>query len=151
MWLRSKGCARRSERRLRTALRGRARHAARSASDRLWRRLAQGLSNNADVLVAGARRPIVGTVSMDNLTVDLGASTPAVDVAGSEAVLIGARGEQRITAEEVARRMHTINYEVTCGLTARVPRVYHRDGEIDGRAAYASIRRVALPAVRRER
>ena len=48
---------------------------------------------------------------------------------GSEAVLIGARGDQRITAEEVAQRMDTINYEVTCALTGRVPRVYHYDGE----------------------
>jgi alanine racemase len=96
-----------------------------------WRR---ALSNNADVLVAGERRPVVGTVSMDNLTVDLGEQAAAT-MAGAEAVLIGARGEQRITAEEVALRMHTINYEVTCGLTARVPRIYHRDGKIVGNAA----------------
>ena len=43
-------------------------------------------------------------------------------------MLIGAQGEERITAEEVARRLGTINYEVTCGLLARVPRVYHHDG-----------------------
>ncbi|MFZ1155929.1 MAG: alanine racemase [Solirubrobacteraceae bacterium] len=91
-----------------------------------WRR---ALSGNADVLIAGERRPIVGTVSMDNLTVDLGDAPNAQALLGSEAVLIGARGGQRITAEEVARRMHTINYEVTCGLTARVPRIYHRNGE----------------------
>jgi alanine racemase len=92
-----------------------------------WRR---ALSNNADVIVAGERRPVVGTVSMDNLTVDLGEDAEVRVPAGSEAVLIGARGGQRITAEEVAQRMHTINYEVTCGLTARVPRVYHCDGKI---------------------
>lgn len=91
-----------------------------------WRR---ALSDNADVLVAGERRPIVGTVSMDNLTVDLGDAPEADTLRGSEAVLIGGRDEQRITAEELARRMGTINYEVTCGLTARVPRVYHRDGD----------------------
>jgi len=90
-----------------------------------WRR---ALSGNADVLVAAARRPIVGTVSMDNLTVDLDGAPDARALQGSEAVLIGARGEQRITAEEVARRMDTINYEVTCGLTHRVMRFYHRDG-----------------------
>jgi len=90
-----------------------------------WRR---ALSDNADVLIAGRRQPIVGTVSMDNLTVDLdGAADPSA-LRGEEAVLIGARGEQRVTAEELAQRMGTINYEVTCGLTARVPRVYHRDG-----------------------
>jgi alanine racemase len=91
-----------------------------------WRR---ALSNNGDVLIAEQRRPIVGTVSMDNLTVDLGVDAQARGLRGSEAVLIGARGEQRITAEEVALRTNTINYEVTCALTRRVPRVYHRDGQ----------------------
>jgi alanine racemase len=91
-----------------------------------WRR---ALSGNADVLIAAERRPIVGTVSMDNLTVELGDAPDAHALCGSEAVLIGTRGDQRITAEEVARRMHTINYEVTCALTGRVLRIYHRDGE----------------------
>jgi alanine racemase len=81
----------------------------------------RGLTNNADVLVAGRRVPLVGTVSMDNVTVDLGADPPPC---GSEAVLIGARGGERILAEEVAARLGTINYEVTCGLTARVPRAH---------------------------
>ena len=81
----------------------------------------RGLTNNADVLVAGRRVPLVGTVSMDNLTVDLGDA----DVApGAEAVLIGAQGGERIPAEEWARRLGTINYEVTCGISARVPRVH---------------------------
>ncbi len=91
-----------------------------------WRR---ALSSNAEVLIEAQRHPIVGTVSMDNLTIDLGERPNARVLCGSEAVLIGARGEQSITAEEVARRMHTINYEVTCALTRRVPRVYHRDGK----------------------
>jgi alanine racemase len=43
---------------------------------------------------------------------------------GEEAVLIGRQGAERILAEEVARRLGTINYEVTCGISARVPRVY---------------------------
>jgi len=87
----------------------------------------RSLTNNADVLVRGARRPLVGTVSMDAITLDVG-SPPAAAV-GDAAVLIGAQGDERITAEEVARRMGTINYEVTCGLLPRVPRAYHRDGE----------------------
>lgn len=80
----------------------------------------RGLSDNAEVLVEGRRRPVVGTISMDNLTVDLG---PEGEVEpGAEAVLIGAQGEERILAEEVAARLETINYEVTCGISARVPR-----------------------------
>ena len=80
----------------------------------------RGLSNNAEVLVDGRRYPLVGTVSMDNITIDLG---PETDVEpGAEAVLIGSQGEERILAEEVAGRLDTINYEVTCGISARVPR-----------------------------
>ena len=86
----------------------------------------RGLTNNADVLIGGRRRPLRGTVSMDNVTVDLG---PDPDVErGAEAVLIGAQGGERILAEEWARRLDTINYEVTCAISPRVPRVYHRDG-----------------------
>ena len=80
----------------------------------------RGLSNNAEVLVRGRRRPIVGTVSMDNVTIDLGAETDVEP--GDEAVLIGSQGDDSILAEEVARRLDTINYEVTCGISARVPR-----------------------------
>jgi len=87
----------------------------------------RALTNNLDVLVRGARRPLVGTVSMDNITLDVG-SPPAASV-GEPAVLIGAQGEERILAEEIARRLETINYEVTCGLLGRVPRLYHHDGE----------------------
>ena len=89
-----------------------------------WRR---GLTNDADVLVRGRRRPLVGTVSMDNVTLDLGIDGGLV-ARGDEAVLIGERNGERVLAEEVARRLGTINYEVTCGLTRRVPRVHHRDG-----------------------
>ncbi|HEX4562817.1 MAG TPA: alanine racemase [Solirubrobacteraceae bacterium] len=88
----------------------------------------RNLTNNADVLVAGARRPLVGTVSMDNVTIELAEGSRARRLVGERAVLIGEQGGERITAEELARRLSTINYEVTCGLTARVPRVYHRDG-----------------------
>ncbi len=98
-----------------------------------WRR---GCSNNADVLIAGRCHPLVGTVSMDNITVDLGPDA-GEELLGEEAILIGsaastgdgAQGAERITAEDVARRLGTINYEITCALTPRVPRLYHRDGE----------------------
>jgi alanine racemase len=81
----------------------------------------RGLSNNAEVLVGDRRFPLVGTVSMDNVTVDLG---PDTDVEpGAEAVLIGSQGGETILAEDLARRLDTINYEITCGISARVPRV----------------------------
>jgi alanine racemase len=84
-----------------------------------WRR---ALTNNADVLVKGRRFPVAGTVSMDNITIDLG---PETDVQpGEPAVLIGEQDGERILAEEVARRLDTINYEVTCGLTPRVRRLH---------------------------
>lgn len=78
------------------------------------------LTNNADVLVGGRRRPLVGTVSMDNITVDLGPEA-AVEP-GEEAVLIGRQGGEEIRAEELAARLGTINYEITCGISTRVPR-----------------------------
>jgi alanine racemase len=84
----------------------------------------RALSNNAAVLIDGRRHPLVGTVSMDNITVELGAAS-RVEV-GAPAILIGRQGDERILCEEVAGRLATINYEVTCGVSARVPRVYER-------------------------
>jgi alanine racemase len=84
----------------------------------------RGLTNNAGVLVGGARYPLVGTVSMDNITIDLGPETGIVP--GAAATLIGSQDDQRILCEEVARRLGTINYEVTCGISKRVPRVHVR-------------------------
>ncbi|HEV2873941.1 MAG TPA: alanine racemase [Thermoleophilaceae bacterium] len=86
-----------------------------------WRR---GLTNDCDVLVRGRRHPVVGTVSMDSVTVALGADTE-VEV-GDPVVLIGRQGEERILAEAVARRLGTINYEVTTGLLPRVRREHVR-------------------------
>jgi len=82
-----------------------------------WRR---SLSNNGEVLVRGRRYPLVGTISMDNITIDLGPDTNVQT--GDPVVLIGSQGSERIGAEEVARRLGTINYEVTCGLSPRVRR-----------------------------
>jgi alanine racemase len=64
---------------------------------------------------------------MDNVTLDVGA--PAQAAVGDGAILVGEQGGERITAEELALRLDTINYEITCGLLPRVPRAYHRDGE----------------------
>jgi alanine racemase len=83
----------------------------------------RGLTNNAEVLVDGRRAPVVGAVSMDNITVDLGPE-PWVQT-GAAVTLIG----DGLRAEELARRLDTINYEITCAITRRVPREHHRDGE----------------------
>jgi alanine racemase len=83
----------------------------------------RGLSNKADVIVGGRRYPVAGTISMDNVTVDLGPSSGVRP--GDAATLIGSDGDERILAEELARILGTINYEVTCGISTRVRRLYH--------------------------
>jgi alanine racemase len=87
----------------------------------------RALTNNCDVLISGRRYPLVGTVSMDNITVDLGPDPVARE--GEPATIIGRDGAESQTAEDLARRIGTINYEVLTGISRRVPRVYHRDGE----------------------
>jgi alanine racemase len=81
----------------------------------------RGLTGRADILVGGRRVPLAGTISMDNVTVDLG-DRPVER--GTEAVLLGSRGSERILAEDWARALGTINYEITCGISPRVPRAY---------------------------
>ncbi len=75
-----------------------------------------------EVLVGGRRCPIAGTVTMDQIMVDCGPG--AVVRAGDEVVLIGRQGDEEVTAWEWARRLGTIAYEVTCGLSPRLPRIY---------------------------
>lgn len=89
--------------------------------------VSRALSNNCEVLIGARRYPLVGTVSMDNLTVDLGGSPSAA--LGDRVTIIGRDGPERQTAEDLARRVDTISYEILCAISGRVPRVYHRDGE----------------------
>jgi alanine racemase len=79
-------------------------------------------ANNGFALVRGRRVPIVGAVSMDGLTVDVG-EVPGVTY-GDEFVLIGEQEGTRITADEVAEERRTINYEVTTALRDRLPRLH---------------------------
>src|SRR3954470_10491012 len=92
----------------------------------------RALTNNADVLVNGRRVPLVGTVSMDNITVDLGSSPPDP---GEPAIVIGEQGGERILAEELADRLGTINYEVVTGISGRVPRTYVRGDSVEASGA----------------
>lgn len=91
-----------------------------------WRR---ALTNRGEALLHGRKLPLVGTVSMDNVTFDVGAVAGLEAAVGDAVVLIGAQGAEQITAEDVARSIDTINYEITTALTARVAREYHRDGQ----------------------
>lgn len=83
---------------------------------------ARSLSNHGYALVGGRRVPVVGAISMDQLTVDLGPE--AKDVVGDEVVLVGRQGGEEISAEEMAAWRDTISYEVTCGVGTRVRRVH---------------------------
>jgi alanine racemase len=80
----------------------------------------------ATVLIGGHRRPLIGRVSMDSFAVDLGPA--GVAQPGDRVTILGADGEERVTAEQLATHLRTINYEVVCGISARIPRRYHRDG-----------------------
>ena len=84
--------------------------------------LPRALSNQGAVLVRGIRVPIVGRVSMDWTIIDV---TEVPDVRLDEqVVVIGDSGDERIRAEDLAMMTGTISYEITCGIGARVPRVY---------------------------
>jgi alanine racemase len=80
------------------------------------------LSNRGEVLIRGRRAPVVGTVCMDYIMVDV--SHIASISPGDEVVLLGKQGKERITAEEIAEKLGTISYEVLCSVGKRVPRVY---------------------------
>jgi alanine racemase len=85
------------------------------------------LSNRGEALVRGQRAPIVGRISMDYTTLDVG-HIPGVAV-GDPVTLIGRQGAESIGLEEVAERAGTIAYEIACSLGKRVERVY-RGGDV---------------------
>ncbi|MBI4575412.1 MAG: alanine racemase [Planctomycetes bacterium] len=79
-----------------------------------------------EVLVRGRRAPLVGRVTMDYVMVDVG-EVPGVRI-GDRVTFIGRDGEESIRAEEVAARVGTIAYALTCGLGRRVRRMFHESG-----------------------
>ncbi|MFC1501513.1 alanine racemase [Elusimicrobiota bacterium] len=81
----------------------------------------RGLSNKGYVLIKGKRCPIVGRVTMDMIMADVSKVKNAS--VGDEVVLIGKQGKEKITAEEMAQKVNTINYEIVCNIGSRVPRV----------------------------
>jgi alanine racemase len=89
--------------------------------------LPRSLGNRGEVLLGGKRYTIAGAVTMDYLMVDAG-SAPSVEV-GDEAVAIGCQGNERITADDIAVLDDTIGYEILCGLSASVDRIYLLNGK----------------------
>lgn len=86
-------------------------------ADGLDRRMA----GNCSVLIRGRRAPIVGAVNMDMITVDV--SDVTVDT-GDEVVIIGAQGDERVDAREIAAAIDTNPYEVLCRVGTRIERIY---------------------------
>ncbi len=89
----------------------------------------RNLSNKGCVLIKGQRCPVLGRVCMDQFVVDV-SHLNEKPKPGDEVVLIGKQGKNRITAEELAELLNTINYEITCAITKRVPRIYKRKGSL---------------------
>ena len=86
---------------------------------------ARSLSNRAEALVRGRRVPIVGTVAMDAIMVDV-TDVPGPPVGVDDLfTLIGAQGDQRIGAHDLAQTRTTISWEIVTAMSRRLPRVYH--------------------------
>lgn len=84
--------------------------------------LRRGLSNHGQVIVCGEFAPIIGRISMDLTIIDV-TDIPDAKI-GDEVVIIGKQGAREINAEQIAAELETISYEITCGISDRVPRVY---------------------------
>ena len=89
------------------------------------------LSGKVDVLYHGHRVPQVGAICMDQCMIDV--SGEANVHAGDEVVLFGRQGDSFIPIEEIAAACGTINYEIMCNISRRVPRVYMKNGKVVGR------------------
>lgn len=82
----------------------------------------RGLSNKVHAIVNGCKAPVAGRISMDWTTIDV---TDCGHVqTGDKVTLIGENGELMVTATDLAEACETISYEITCGIPARVPRIY---------------------------
>ena len=88
------------------------------------------LSGKGDVLIRGMRAPIAGRVCMDQMMADV-TDIPGVQV-GDTATVMGRDGDEMISADEIASLAGTIGYEIVCGISKRVPRVYTEDGAVTG-------------------
>ncbi len=104
--------------------------------------LRRGLSNRAHVLVRGRRAPIAGRIAMDMCMVDV-TDVPGV-APDDEVVIIGSQGAASVDADEIASLADTISWEILAGISARVPRLYLRDGAVVGQTTLTE--RIPWPA-----
>ncbi|MBH9968771.1 alanine racemase [[Bacillus] enclensis] len=86
-----------------------------------WIRKLQG----QEIIVDGKRSPIIGRICMDQCMISL----PRPLKTGEKVTLIGRAGNEAVTIDEIAGKLETINYEIPCIISARVPRIYIRDGK----------------------
>lgn len=85
------------------------------------------LTNKAQVIINGKLAPIVGNICMDQCMVDV-THIPDVKI-GDEVILIGEDGDTKFNADDIAEILGTINYEILCMISKRVPRVYRLNGK----------------------
>ena len=88
----------------------------------------RSLSGKFYVLIRGRRAPILGRICMDQMMVDV-TDIPGVST-NDKVVLVGRDGNEEITFDQMAQVLDTINYEIVCGISRRVPRFYFRQGQI---------------------
>ena len=86
------------------------------------------LFNKAKVIINGSFAPVIGRICMDQCMVDV-TDIPEVKL-GDEVILMGYQGDLEFTADHIAELIGTINYEITCMISKRVPRVYIKDGKV---------------------
>ncbi|WP_040950516.1 alanine racemase [Gorillibacterium massiliense] len=86
------------------------------------------LTGKAYALVRGQKVPVIGTICMDQCMIDV-TDVPEIGLE-DEVVMFGSQGEETISADDIARELGTINYEILCMISHRVPRVYIRGGEV---------------------
>ncbi|MCR5335402.1 MAG: alanine racemase [Synergistes sp.] len=96
----------------------------------------RALSNKGSVIIRGQKAPIAGNICMDQMMADVTDIEGAQK--GDEVTIIGESGGKAISAADTAKLTGTINYEITCGISKRVPRIFYRNGKFVGGSDYFS-------------
>jgi len=89
----------------------------------------RALSGQVEVLFKGQRVPVIGNICMDQMMIDVSGMKAEI---GDVVTLIGKEGDEEISADELACKLKTINYEIVCRIALRVPRVFYKDKKVIG-------------------